>query len=216
MKKILFCGGSHMGQCKKNEVIEKKFNNFDLDFYITGGSSIRDWSINGGRYKVDGTRITRIGGNIIQTNTEKDLSKYDHIVFIGQFIQIKRFCNPKTKQLLSKSILKEIFNKDSFINLPGNLYNEPLELFPKLAPNRVILIPDPLIKSKRYKFYFDFLDYFYKGLSLCCESRSIKLFLPDKSLLEDDSRFIKEEYKKDALHCNSTYWENLFKKFNYF
>ena len=39
--------------------------------------------------------------------------------------------------------MEEIFNKDCFINLPGNIYNEPLELFPKLAPNRVILILIP-------------------------------------------------------------------------
>ena len=70
MKKILFCGGSHMGQCKKNKLIEKKFNNFDLDFYITAGPRNRHWSVNGGRYKVDGTRVS---GNIRYPNTEKDL-----------------------------------------------------------------------------------------------------------------------------------------------
>jgi len=214
MKKILFCGGSHMAQCKKYKVLEKRFNNFDLDFYFTAGPLNRAWSINGGRYKVDGTRVS---GNIRDPNTEKDLSKYDHIVFIGQYIQINRYWDRKTKQLLSKSILKEIFNKDCFINFPENFYNEPLELFPKLATNKVILIPDPLIKTQgRRSINLDFIDYFYKGLSLCCESRSIKLFMPDKSLLDDDCRFAKEEYNYDTLHCNLSYWENLFEKFNYF
>ena len=97
MKKILICGGSHMGQCKKNKLIEKKFNNFDLDFYITAGPINRDWSINGGRYTVDGTRVRSNNGYLI---TEKDLSKYDHIVFIGQYIQLSKFCDFRKKELV--------------------------------------------------------------------------------------------------------------------
>ena len=103
-----------------------------------------------------------------------------------------------------------------FINLPFNHYNETLELFPKLASNRVILIPDPLVKIEELRYIdSDFLDYFYKGLSLCCETRSIKLFMPDKSLLDDNFRFSKDEFKKDNWHCNTNYREKLFKKFNY-
>ena len=214
MTKILFCGGSHLAQCKKDKILEKRFNNFDLDFYVTAGPSNIKWIINGGRYKVDGTRIS---GTIRNADIEKDLSKYDHIVFIGQYIQLSKFCDFRKKELFSKSLLEEIFNKDCFINLPEKIYNEPLELFPKLAPGRVILIPDPLVDKRKFKYInYDFIDYFYKALSLCCESRSIKLFMPDKSLLDDDCRFTKEEYKKDGLHCHSSYWENLFKKFNYF
>ena len=202
-----------MGQCKKNKLIEKKFNNFDLDFYITAGPINRDWSINGGRYTVDGTRVS---GNIRDPNTEKDLSKYDHIVFIGQFIQINRFWNYEKTQLLSKSVLKQIFKKNCFINLPDNNYNEPLELFPKLAPNKVILIPDPLVKREEYRYInAEFIDYFYKALFLCCESRAIKLCMPDKSLLDSDCRFTKKEYKQGKIHCNYTYWESFFRKFNY-
>ena len=212
MKKILFCGGSHMWQCKKNKLMEKKFNNFDLDFYTTAGPKNIEWSKSGGRYKVDGTIVS---GNISYHNNGIDLSKYKHIVFIGQYIQIFRFCNFEKKQLFSKSLLEVMFNDDCFINLPENFYNEPLDLFPKLAPNRVILIPDPLVKSYRNEYiYFDFIDYFYEKLSLFCESKSIKLFMPDKSLL-DDFRFTKEEYKIDTVHCNISYWEILFKKFNY-
>ena len=39
--------------------------------------------------------------------------------------------------------------------------------------------------------------------------------MPDKSFLDDDCMFTKKEYKKDEIHCNDTYWEDLLKKFNY-
>ena len=70
---------------------DKEVKNFkNLDFYITAGPYNRDWSIRGGRYKFDGTRV---GGNFRQPNVEIDLSKYEHIIFIGQYIQVDRFCD---------------------------------------------------------------------------------------------------------------------------
>ena len=59
-----------MGQCKNSKLLEKKFNNFDLDFYFTSGPPSKDWSINGGRYKVNGTVI---GGNPNQPKHDKEI-----------------------------------------------------------------------------------------------------------------------------------------------
>ena len=213
MKNILFCGGSHLAHAKK--VIEKKFRNYDIEFYVTAGPKNRDWSIKGGRYKVNGNEV---GGNFVKPDLFKDLSKYEYIVFVGQWIQINRYLIFLKKQMLSKSILSEIFNKNCFINIPGNIYNEPLEIFPKLAPNKIILIPDPLVKITRLEYITsNYIDYFYRQLHLFCESKSIKIVMPDKSLL-DDIGCVKAEYMRDKkdIHCTREYWEILFEKFNYF
>ena len=215
MKKILFCGGSHMGQSKK--IIEKKFDNFDLEFYITAGPKNRDWSINGGRYKVDGTII---GGNGHSPSIYLDLSKYTHIVFVGQYIQIWKFFTNKNKMNISKSLLQILF-KNCFTNLPFNHYNEPLDLFPKIAYGKLILIPDPLINfHKTENINLKYIDYFYKQLSSFCDSRSIQLCMPTKSLLDDEGRFVKAEYMrardKNDFHCLDEYWQILFDNFNYF
>ena len=212
MKSILFCGGSHLATAKTS--IEKRFELFNLDYFVTAGTKNLKWFKNGGRYNIEGTII---GGSPEQANIFKDLSKYDLIIFVGQFIQISRFLGGN-KQLLSKSILKEIFKKDCFINLPGNLYNQPLEIFPEIAPNKVILIPDPLVKTLNIEgIDLDYVDYFYEQLHLFCEYRFIKLLMPDKCLLEDDLRFVKSTYmlSKDNIHCKKEYWDIFFQKFNH-
>ena len=189
-----------------------------MDFYITAAPINRDWSINGGRYKVNGTII---GGNGRSPSMYLDLSKYNHIVFVGQYIQIWKFFTNKKKMNISKSLLKVLFNKNCFINLPFNHYNEPLDLFPKIAHGKLILIPDPLINFHRTEnINLKYIDYFYNQLSSFCDSRSIQLCMPEKSLLDDGGRFVKAEYKRardeNDFHCTNEYWQILFDNFNYF
>ena len=72
-----------------------------LDKNITNSIN-RDWSIHGGRYKIDGTKI---GGNGHCPSIYLDLSRYNHIVFVGQYIQIWKFFTNKQKMNISKSLL---------------------------------------------------------------------------------------------------------------
>ena len=98
MKNILFCGGSHLANAKSS--IDKKYKKLNLDFYITAGPRNRQWSIDGGRYKVTGTLIS---GNGRAPEDSKDLSKYDHIIFVGQYIKLDKFLIFKKKAITYKT-----------------------------------------------------------------------------------------------------------------
>lgn len=214
MKKILFCGGSHMNNA--NRSIKEKFQVMNIDFYISAGPKNRIWSQNGGVYKVQETTISGNGKN---PNLAIDLSKYDFIIFVGQWIQPFRYFNEFQK--LSKCLLKEILHENCFINMPENIYNEPLYLFNKLAPKRTILIPDPLPNDPYIdNIPYDYIKMFYSELDGFCQRNSIILHMPTTSLLEEGKLRTKKKYIKSypekVNHCIKEYWDILFNEFNYF
>ena len=217
MKKILWCGGSHLGTARKS--IGSIFCQHDNDFYITAAPKARDWSVRGGRYVNRGSLVS---GSPVEKGRDIDLSNYDHIVFVGQFVQISRyFCDfSPVSDFLMDSV---IFSDNFLLKLPagdsqspsfqkGAIYNEPLELFPKLMSNdsSCWLIPDPLpngtasgamvpIKVKKK---------FIEGVRRVCDANKLNLFLqPDKTFDHEWRTLI--QYNADKVHMGELFWDTV-------
>ena len=120
MKKLLWCGGSHLGNARG--VIESLFAQFDNEFYITAGPKNRDWSVDGGRYFVNGSIV---GDNAQKPGRRLDLGVFDRVIFVGQYIQPQRYVYPS--QLLSSALLNSILRRDDlFVRLPRGILNAPM------------------------------------------------------------------------------------------
>ena len=137
MKKILWCGVSHLGTARKS--ISSISREHENNFYITAAPKVRDWSVCSGRYVSRGSLVC---GSPVEKGRDIDLGKYDHIIFAGQFVHISRyFCDfSPVSDFLVDSI---IFSDNFLLKLPagdsqspsfqkGSMYNEPLVLFPRL------------------------------------------------------------------------------------
>ena len=112
--------------------VNANFSTFKNEFYVTASPALREWSIAGGRYSVINECVSRSIDNDIQV---VDLKEHDYIVFIGQFLQPKRLF--RSGEIYSKSVIKKSVRACGYpVYQPGDFYNEPLELFPRLAPGR--------------------------------------------------------------------------------
>ena len=124
-------GGSHLGHAKK--VIESNLAENTNSFYITAGPKNKRWSIQGGRYFVEGSVV---GDNGAEPDKRLDLSDFDQIIFIGQWIQPLKYL-PRF-QPISTALKHAILRRDDlFINLPGGNLMSPLCYFQKLPKESV-------------------------------------------------------------------------------
>ena len=221
MKKILWCGGSHLGTARKS--IESIFCKHENDFYITAGTKAKDWSTMGGRYVNHGSLI---GGSPVEKGRVIDISNYDHIAFIGQFIQISRFfCDfaPVSDSLVDAVILSNSFllklpsggvRNPSFQN--GILYNEPLELFPKLMPNdsSCWLIPDPFANGNvsGAMVPLNAKKKFLEGVKRVCNANGINVFLQPDNTFDNEWRTLMK-YNIDEMHMGELFWNIVLAEF---
>jgi len=201
MIKILWCGGSHLANAR--HAISLLFSNYQNTLYVTAGGANKDWSIQGGVYKCNGTLV---GCNGREPKRMVDLSSYDKVVFVGQYVQPSRYFNPR--QLLSDAVISEILNDENFlIRLPGDIYNQPLELFSRLHAN-VTLIPDPW--SSQQHIDENNLDAFELALERFCDNRKIKLLRqPDSTLSKKyQTKSIYNRKEEDNHHFNRKFWRS--------
>lgn len=217
MKKVLWCGGSHLGHAK--ETIERFYDKLDNTFVVTAGN-YHQWQINGGRYKVEGSTVS---GFHLQKSLKLDFSSFSCVIFIGQYIQPTRYFHGSMP--LSRGMLGDMLDPNYFLlHMPsgfaisGNdkgvhfkpyFYNEPLYLFPMLAPNRCFLIPDPMPMNPGYRNVPIFAKQeFQSSLVSFCERNRIRLCSQPESTLSD-SLSTKLQYQRratDYIHVSDDYW----------
>lgn len=203
MKKILWCGGSHLGSAKN--AIKPIFEKYKCEFYITAGPKILNWSAQGGRWSVDGSIVS----NDCQPEQKFNLSRFDHIVFVGHFIQPHRYM--KSHHLPSSALVNAILDRDDlFIRIPISPhrqgFNEPILLFPQIAPNKCILLPDPWLTKENFSPSREFMQkYKEKLVEFCKKNNLLLLFQPD-STLENCFNTKKKFSKGDRNHFNTVFW----------
>jgi hypothetical protein len=204
VKKILWCGGSHLVDAMG--LIREEFSFTENTFYGTAGPANLAWSKEGGRYQVKGTVV---GGNAHQPSVHHDLQAFDFVIFVGQLVMPQMYFYGRTP--LSTSILEAMLPVETFLEkLPGGGFNEPLTLFPRLAPGRCVLACDPLptglpyvehvpLKAKRV---------FLEHVSKFCHFHGLRcIFQPDVTVAETLSTapwFRKQE--DDRMHMNADFW----------
>ena len=200
MKKILWCGGSHLGHAKK--VIESNFAENTNSFYITAGPKNKRWSIQGGRYFVEGSVV---GDNGAEPDKRLDLSDFDQIIFIGQWIQPLKYL-PRF-QPISTALKHAILRRDDlFINLPGGNFNEPIVLFPKIAKGKCILLCDPWNRNNALPIAF--IEDFKQELICFCQKEDIRLMFQPQSTLDKNLSTLEifSRSQSDKSHFNTDFW----------
>ena len=210
MKRLLWCGGSHLAHARGH--ILQRWPDAENDFYVTAGPDNNRWSAGGGRYPVQGTWV---GPNAYQPDRSIDLSHYDAIVFIGQWIQPHKVF--RAGQPLSADLLHCIVADGSILlHPPDGAFNEPLTLFPALAPGRCWLLCDPYPHAESHweaqhchGHYRDiptaYIEAYIEGLKRFCAERTIQLLLqPDSS---HHNRITLSQYSRgDRIHMNDAFW----------
>lgn len=200
MKKVLWCGGSHLGNAKG--VIESLFTQSENEYYVTATPKNRDWSKNGGRYHVNGSIV---GGNASEPDRRVDLSAYSRIIFVGQFIQPQKYVRPS--DLLSSSLLNAMLCRDDvFTQLPNGLFNEPLSLFPQIAKGKCTLLCDPWLRNNTLPM--SFMAKFRNSLIDYCLKRDMALMFQPMSTLEREFSTSQEFSRRGGgrMHFNNEFW----------
>lgn len=209
MTRILWCGGSHLAHAKP--VLMRLLG--AQDFFVTAGPELNRWSAKGGRYQVKGSRV---GGTPFAPERLVDLDEYDQIVFVGQWVQPHKWFN--AGQVLSEGVLKAMFRDDAVLRMsPDGAFNEPLILFPKLAPDRCVLACDPFphINSHWPKHhcrgnYRDIpslhLERFYTHVEVVCIQRGMKVLHQPN---DTHRHWVTgaEHSRGDQIHMNESFWE---------
>lgn len=182
--------------------VNANFSTFKNEFYVTASPALREWSIAGGRYSVINECVSRSIDNDIQV---VDLREHDHIVFIGQFLQPKRLF--RSGELYSKSVIKQIIRTLGYpVYQSGDFYNEPLELFPRLAPGRCTILCDPLpiygIHPSCVKVYLDEVGQF-------CNKDAIKFVFQPEHTLDSfmQTLSVYKKTKSTSTHFNEAFWQ---------
>lgn len=209
MKKILWCGGSHVANAKG--VIGAIFPDVENAFYITAGPTNLRWAREGGRYSVKGSIV---GANGRSPSVFHDLADYDSIVFIGHWIQPQRFM--KGPAPLSDAVLDEMFRESDFlINSPSRIYNEVLEVFPRVAPGKCVLVCDPLSNMRELtqvpvRAKLRFLE---KAAEFCAARGMGFVSQPETTL--NTKMVTKKKFNRrddDFIHMNNQFWKSYLKK----
>ena len=209
MSRILWCGGSHLAHARP--VLERQLG--AQDFFVTAGPELNRWSAAGGRYQVEDSRV---GGTPFNPERHVDLNHYDQIVFVGQWVQPHKWFN--TGQLLSERVLETMFRGDAVLHhAPDGAFNEPLLLFPQLAPARCVLACDPFPHTHSHwptrhcrgsyrDIPTEYLQRFYAQVQAACEQRSVVMVLqPDNT---HTNWVTSEEHSRgDQIHMTEAFWE---------
>lgn len=219
MRRVLWCGGSHLGTAKNSAISaihSGLLREFTADFYITAAPANRTWSWQGGRYQVDGTTVY---GNRAMRMERRHLDRYEVIIFVGQWIQ--PWCIFRDAMPLSDAVLQRCLHQQPLhpsIIRGGkslNWYNEPLELFPVLAPGKVLLIRDPEACIDSYQAVPVNLKQAYAShLELFCRRKKIMLCPQFTQALDrrltTDRRYLRDPRGRDPVHMSDHYWQLLF------
>ncbi|MEO1002645.1 MAG: hypothetical protein AAFX65_05975 [Cyanobacteria bacterium J06638_7] len=199
MRKLLWCGGSHLAHAK--EAIDSHFSDFKNIFWLTAGPANRDWFNSGGRYL--------LAGDVVEdprTKAQVKVGEFAHIVFIGQYINLQFF--RANSQIVSRALYRAIYPFKTAPFELGGLCNHPLQLFFTNFGEQCVLMPEPMPVSdsggeitplKTREYYREMLKDF------CLHYNSL-LAEEDPALLDENGLTFSIFQGKDRRHCNSQYW----------
>lgn len=199
MKHILWCGGSHLANAKSS--IIKVFSEYRNEFFVTATPALRQWSIEGGRYSVRGTIVSRNISGCIETI---DLNNTSDIVFVGQYLQPKRLF--REGELHSRSVIEKCMRSTQFpLYLINNHYNEPLELFPKLVKGNCTLLCDPLPIAGIHPFC---IKVFIEEVELFARDHDINFIRQPTHTIDENMQTCAVYKRTDSTttHFNDSFW----------
>jgi hypothetical protein len=228
-KKVLWCGGSHLASA--SNVIKSASNQFKIDssFYITAGGKVASWSIKGGQYKViDPHRLKGYRDERLSLSEEVDLSGYDAVVFLGQYVQPSRVFSDKNfdwNQPLSDLFINDL-SRYSFEYAPHPTFNkvvknEAPKLFKKICKTdcRFVIFADPFVHENSFdesnseyvnKVPSNIKHIYYQEFCEWYSKLGFKPLIQPNHTFNISSMATKLEYilsHKDDWHMNEEFWK---------
>ena len=209
MKKILWCGGSHLANARNK--IKDIFCQHENSYLVTAGT-FKDDYINGKKCSVFGKKFAIMDCII-------DLSLFNLVVFVGQYVQPLRYF--RGSMPLSSSLVSAVLDPKYVLltmrsgqgRNPSNtdwFRNEPLEMIPQNFDGTCYLLPDPVpidvnwsqVPSAARKLFFDSVTDFCGNNNIIC--------VPQNADTLDVNLVTKKRYSRhagDLTHMNDEYWE---------
>jgi hypothetical protein len=156
MRRILWCGGSHLAQNKRR--IEELHSEYRNEFALTAGG-FHKWYLEGNRLRIAGDSVFDLHAFRPSNQSEYSRADFDILVFVGQYIQPTRyFCGNAP---ISEAMMADMTNEKSFLvrlraghaiqsfrhetaAYPPFFHNQPLEYLLHISRGRSILIQDPI------------------------------------------------------------------------
>lgn len=211
-KRILWCGGSHLGHARN--CIPDIFSSYSNTYVNTAGPNNRVKLQQGERYSYENSdqgnstvkRFKPVG-----SEQWYQVDDYDILVFVNQWVQFHRFI--ATPEPLTDEILDLIFKDNFLINLPGSIYNEPLDILPGLwGKSCSYLLSGPLPNGSEYlRASLSIKKRFIQSVDDFCQQREIIHVQQPQELLNQrffatPTRFNRSDKKDRWRHVNDDFW----------
>ncbi|MGQ7793748.1 hypothetical protein ACUN0C_15180 [Faunimonas sp. B44] len=218
MKRLLWCGGSHLANAKAiiSAIHGAELSDWEPDFMETAGPRFEEATAAGRQFVVSGSVVQ--GGGV--GDRPRDLTNYDAIVFVGQYVQIMRAYSGPTE--LSTAVVEEILRhipitltgKKKWDTLNGKrvwddspFYNEPLDQILQLASCPVYLIHDPHPTRAEHRATPLWMKQaYFQRIRAFCKAQRLVLIEPPIYLVTDDLATRPEFDRGDGIHMNGDYW----------
>lgn len=222
MKKVLWCGGSHLANAK--QLIQSKFSYLSNDFAVTAGDFHLQY-LRGLRIYLDGSEIKGLEKFRPTNFNSYSKSDYELCIFVGQYIQPTRYfwdCTPLSNAVVSNILDPSRFLLDMRSGHAVNDFkspkkyqtcfrNQPLELFSRLFAERLILIHDPLpLCLESYaNVPLKYKERFNQSVVQFCSKNGIKLVCQPSHTVDQfgltNQKFQRSE--SDQTHANDDFWD---------
>lgn len=219
MKKVLFCGGSHLAHAKV--VIDKWAvsgeGNIKVEYLVTAGVQVRKWLSSGKQFtytEEEGVILPSINLNSVKSFFPKE---YDYIVIIGNYYLPRRLVDfIKLWNIPMSDIIEKEIIVNSFSDVPlggeksfkNNLVDIIAEF--KGAQTQLLLVPDPRMINTIEHLPSHFIEKYYRYLCDYLESKKFKYIPHDLSSIDPNTGSSLEFFKReiqDSIHMNDEYWE---------
>lgn len=219
MKKILFCGGSHLAHAKV-AIDQWRLNEgkeFNTQYLITAGVQIRNWLCSGKQFSYT------IEGGVslpnINLNSQNYFfpEEYDYIVIIGNYYLPRRLIDfvKLWNMPMTDAVEKEIIT-NSFFDVPlgegKSFKNNLVDIINqhKGGQSQLLLVPDPRMTSVIERLPIDFIEKYYNYLQEYIENKNLKFIGHDPNTVDPINgstltHFSREE--GDSIHMNDEYWK---------
>jgi hypothetical protein len=224
MKRILWCGGSHLAHAK-NHILDKYSSCYN-EFAVTA-ADFHHWYLEGNRISIGESGIEGLHLFRDANRASYQYNHYDACVFVGQYVQPTRYFSGASP--LSSALIADTLHGRGFLlemraghaidafgkrSLPQYFKNQPLDLFSRLFSKRVVLVHDPLpcIYPAYLSVPLAAKRQFLKSVQKFCLQRNINLHFQRESTI-DENWMTKAKYQRsegDYTHVDDSFWELIF------
>jgi hypothetical protein len=225
MRRILWCGGSHLAQNKRR--IEELHSDYKNEYALTAGG-FHKWYLEGNRIKIADNSVFDLHDFRPSNQSQYSGSDFDRLVFVGQYIQPTRyFCGHSP---ISEAMIADMMSQKSFLiwlraghaiqsfrneppAYPPLFHNQPLEYLLQISRERSILIQDPIPNNPDFESVPAICKIrFQEAVKQFCRNWECELVSQRAHTLSSSLTTCRAYnlHSDDHSHMNDEFWEIVF------